>query len=99
MALATALVAAGLTAVVTFVPSVRFAYRSPTAHVALETAAGLMAAPAAYLVLARLGRRRRRTEPGPSGGRLWGRFRPRGDSGGVPAPAPWLADPVTHLPA
>jgi signal transduction histidine kinase len=62
MALATALVAAGLTAVVTFVPSVRFAYRSPTAHVALETAAGLMAALAAYLVLARFGRRRRRTE-------------------------------------
>ena len=62
LVVATALVASGLTAVFTVVPQLHFAYRSPTAHVALETAAGLMAALAAYLVLERFRRRRRRAD-------------------------------------
>jgi signal transduction histidine kinase len=51
-----ALVAAGLTIVtgaVAFAPGVHFAYRSPQGHVALETAAAVIALLAAYLVAAR----------------------------------------------
>src|SRR5690242_6309463 len=42
-----------VTAAVTFAPGVHFAYRSPQGHVALETAAAVIALLAAYLVSAR----------------------------------------------
>src|SRR5918912_3276128 len=48
--------AGALTAVVLVVPSVHFAYRSTSLHATLETAAGLVAALAAYLVLGRFRR-------------------------------------------
>jgi signal transduction histidine kinase len=50
----TAALAGGLfTLVVTVVPSLHFAYRSPSLHIVLETAAGLIALLAAYLMLGR----------------------------------------------
>lgn len=55
-----ALIAAGTAAVFTLAvsvaPSLRFAYRSESAHVALETAAGLIVGLAAYLVIQRFRR-------------------------------------------
>jgi signal transduction histidine kinase len=56
LTLATALVCAVATAIVVTVPGVRFAYRLPELHIALETAATLAALLAAYLVYGRLRR-------------------------------------------
>ena len=53
------LVSLTLTAIVLESPRLRFAYRSPDTHVAIETAAVLIIALAAYLVAARFGRDRR----------------------------------------
>jgi signal transduction histidine kinase len=54
--LVAALVAASLTAVVTVTPSLRFAYEAPGLHIAIETAAGLVAALAAFLAFGRFSR-------------------------------------------
>jgi signal transduction histidine kinase len=50
--------AASMTAAVVFVPSLRFAYRVPDLHVAIETAAALIGLLAAFLVLGRFERSR-----------------------------------------
>ena len=57
--ISTAAVGAAATAVVFVFPSVRFAYESPGFHIALETAAGFIAALAALLFLGRLKHNRR----------------------------------------
>jgi signal transduction histidine kinase len=57
-----ALVSAAITLGVTLLPFVRFAYRSSPAHVALETAAGLIALLAAFLLALRLRRTRRESD-------------------------------------
>ena len=54
--LTAALVSAAATAAVIFVPALRFAYRGPELHVALETAAALIGLLAAYLVFGRFRR-------------------------------------------
>ena len=54
--LVTTLVLAALTIVVVSMPFLRFAYRSPAAHVAIGTADGLIAALVAYLVFGRFRR-------------------------------------------
>ena len=54
-----ALASAALTAAVAAAPALRFAYRSPSLHVSLETAAALIASLAAFLVAGRFGERRR----------------------------------------
>jgi signal transduction histidine kinase len=51
--LATALFVVAVTSVAIIVPPVQFAYRAPGLHIALETAAALIAFLAAYLVLGR----------------------------------------------
>jgi signal transduction histidine kinase len=53
MTLATAGAAAVATLLVSVIPDVHLAYRSPAGHVAIETAAGLIALLVAYLVLGR----------------------------------------------
>ncbi|MBI5106745.1 MAG: hypothetical protein HZB46_17485 [Solirubrobacterales bacterium] len=53
LVLLTYVVGGGLTVLVAVTPGLRFAYRSEEAHVALETAAGLIVGVAAYLVVAR----------------------------------------------
>jgi signal transduction histidine kinase len=53
---AAALVSSTVTAAVVFVPALRFAYRLPDVHVAIETAAALIGLLAAYLVLGRFER-------------------------------------------
>ncbi len=60
--LAAALASAVITLGVTVLPFVRFAYRSIGAHVALETAAGLIALLAAFLLALRLRRTRSLTD-------------------------------------
>ncbi len=62
LTLAAALVSAAVTLGVTVLPFVRFAYRSIGAHVALETAAGLIALLTAFLLALRLRRTRRVTD-------------------------------------
>jgi signal transduction histidine kinase len=57
--LVTALVSCATTAAVVLLPHGYFAHRWPTLHVALETAASLMALFAGFLALGRLGRRTR----------------------------------------
>lgn len=57
-----ALVAAALTAAVTVLPSLRFAYEAPGLHVAIETAAGLVAALAAFLAFGRFSRSGRKSD-------------------------------------
>jgi signal transduction histidine kinase len=52
-----ALISSAATAAVILVPALRFAYRLPTVHVALETAAALVGLLAAYLVAGRFRRR------------------------------------------
>ena len=59
LTLAAALASALITVGITVLPFVRFAYRSIPAHVALETAAGLIALLAAFLLSLRLRRTRR----------------------------------------
>src|SRR3954469_3245948 len=59
--LATAAAAALVTLLVSVIPAVHLAYMSPAGHVAIETAAGLIALLVAYLVL---GRFLRTGEPG-----------------------------------
>ena len=54
--LTAALVSSAATAAVVFVPALRFAYRLPQLHVALETAAALIGLLAAYLVFGRFRR-------------------------------------------
>ena len=54
--LTAALVSAAATAAVVFVPALRFAYRVPQLHVALETSAALIGLLAAYLVFGRFRR-------------------------------------------
>ena len=54
--LTAALLCAAVTAAVVFVPALRFAYRLPQLHVALETAAALIGLLAAYLVFGRFRR-------------------------------------------
>ena len=49
----TAACAAAATILVTFLPSLRFAYHAPSLRIALETAAALIALVAAYLVFGR----------------------------------------------
>jgi signal transduction histidine kinase len=62
LTLVAALVSAAITLGVTVLPFVRFAYRSSPAHVALETAAGLIALLAAFLLALRLRRTRRESD-------------------------------------
>ncbi len=54
--LTAAFVSAAATAAVVFVPALRFAYRGPELHIALETAAALIGLLAAYLVFGRFRR-------------------------------------------
>ena len=54
--LTAALVSIAATAAVTFVPALRFAYRLPELHVALETSAAMVGLLAAYLVFGRFRR-------------------------------------------
>jgi signal transduction histidine kinase len=54
--LVAALVSAAATAAVILIPALRFAYRLPDVHVAIETAAALIGLLAAFLVLGRFGR-------------------------------------------
>jgi signal transduction histidine kinase len=58
--LVAAFVAAALTAAVTLLPALRFAYEAPGLHVAIETAAGLVAALAAFLAFGRFSRSSRK---------------------------------------
>ena len=51
--LTAALISAAATAAVVFVPALRFAYRGPELHIAIETAAALIGLLAAYLVYGR----------------------------------------------
>jgi signal transduction histidine kinase len=60
--LAVALVSGVVTAAFAAIPGLQFAYRSPSTHVALETAAGLIAAMTALLVFGRLQQTRRLSE-------------------------------------
>jgi signal transduction histidine kinase len=53
---AAAVVSAAVTAAVVFVPALRFAYRLPDVHVAIETAAALIGLLTAYLVFGRFER-------------------------------------------
>ena len=55
----TAAIGVGATLVVLMFPAVQFAYRSPAFHISLETAAGLIAALAAFLFFGRLKHNRR----------------------------------------
>jgi signal transduction histidine kinase len=59
MTVAAALVSAAITLAISVLPFTRFAYRSIPAHVALETAAGLIALLAAFLLALRLRRTRK----------------------------------------
>lgn len=52
-----ATIGAAVTLGVSLIPSLRFAYRSPELHIAFDTAEGLIALTAAYLVFGRLGQR------------------------------------------
>ena len=52
----TTLIAAAITLTVSFAPFLRFAYRSPAAHVAIDSAATVVGLMAAYLLYNRLGR-------------------------------------------
>ena len=60
--LAAAAVGAAVTLVTTFVPFVHFAYRSPSVHLVLETAAALIALLAAYLLFGRFRTSRRASD-------------------------------------